>query len=640
MANFYPYLDGGTVENYPNNVENWKQNPGIPGAPSPSNPLIFTNQRSTAFAHGGVASFKGIFKNFRSNPAIFAPNYFCLLASQQSNEPRLVTTIADAGNFHTARAGRRFRITCWVYIPSSNPIASDDAHVYLNSDASDTGGASVPNNGNSYAGITILARTQKSVAECLDTWTLFEWEFICGADDATSGRGFINVSLHVIDSTRRLQDVPNLPYIFTGTMNPDGEIYVDDISFEEILQCNLASGSPAYSKINETSEGAGDGSITANFTSSFTIQYSIDGTNYQASNTFAGLEPGTYTIFIKDSNDCTAELDNIVILAGGPVPDPPTPDPGPIIADSKPINQYNFISWMNASGPATTYTEIDFENCCWDIPRGYDRQDKSKMIHAPIVVQLEDFSFYINADMPFTDPDFQTYRLGLVNPREMVAVSIGNLAKHAIDDGTYNIYCDAVTIPSGTPPGYYRMIIYRQDTNAVLYLSNVLEVMLLDDAKCNSVVLQYKNGVDFYKYYYTLVPDYINKIRMRMYRSDEQPEGTLTQYRAISTGVLRNVSYELDKMLKLETYWFDDNANRAMFVFQAHGFLTINNFFYLVKTPFKWTFDQRKRCNKGTIEFYEQAFSSANRYAPLTDITVVGSGIPLLLGDGGAHIAL
>lgn len=48
--------------------------------------------------------------------------------------------------------------------------------------------------------------------------------------------------------------------------------------------------------------------------------YSIDGTNFQASPVFTGLNPGTYTAVIKDANDCTFVTNEITIL---PL-DPPT----------------------------------------------------------------------------------------------------------------------------------------------------------------------------------------------------------------------------------------------------------------------------------------------------------------------------
>nr|WP_321235019.1 T9SS type B sorting domain-containing protein [uncultured Psychroserpens sp.] len=55
--------------------------------------------------------------------------------------------------------------------------------------------------------------------------------------------------------------------------------------------------------ITVTGVAGGDGPYT----------YSIDGVNFQTSNTFTGLTAGTYTIIIKDTNDCTFVTNEITI---------------------------------------------------------------------------------------------------------------------------------------------------------------------------------------------------------------------------------------------------------------------------------------------------------------------------------------
>ncbi|HEX8270341.1 MAG TPA: T9SS type B sorting domain-containing protein [Flavobacterium sp.] len=43
-------------------------------------------------------------------------------------------------------------------------------------------------------------------------------------------------------------------------------------------------------------------------------EYSIDGSNFQTSNEFTGLEPGTYTIFVKDRNECGDDFEEVYLL--------------------------------------------------------------------------------------------------------------------------------------------------------------------------------------------------------------------------------------------------------------------------------------------------------------------------------------
>ncbi|MBS1506689.1 MAG: hypothetical protein JSS79_08590, partial [Bacteroidetes bacterium] len=52
--------------------------------------------------------------------------------------------------------------------------------------------------------------------------------------------------------------------------------------------------------------GSNNGIITVNGTGGTgAMSYSLDGTNYQSSNTFTNLAPGSYTITVKDENNCS-----------------------------------------------------------------------------------------------------------------------------------------------------------------------------------------------------------------------------------------------------------------------------------------------------------------------------------------------
>ncbi|MBL0134203.1 MAG: hypothetical protein IPP79_09405 [Chitinophagaceae bacterium] len=64
--------------------------------------------------------------------------------------------------------------------------------------------------------------------------------------------------------------------------------------------------------------GVNNGSITATGTGGTTpYQYSIDGTTFQASNNFTALAAGTYTITIKDANNCTSTTIVTIVNTNG-----------------------------------------------------------------------------------------------------------------------------------------------------------------------------------------------------------------------------------------------------------------------------------------------------------------------------------
>lgn len=58
--------------------------------------------------------------------------------------------------------------------------------------------------------------------------------------------------------------------------------------------------------VNVTCHGAATGSVTVNASGGTgTLAYSLDGTNFQSSNTFTGLTAGSYTVTVKDAGGCT-----------------------------------------------------------------------------------------------------------------------------------------------------------------------------------------------------------------------------------------------------------------------------------------------------------------------------------------------
>ncbi|HCA83036.1 MAG TPA: hypothetical protein DEP18_04555, partial [Flavobacteriales bacterium] len=71
---------------------------------------------------------------------------------------------------------------------------------------------------------------------------------------------------------------------------------------------------------NPASCGANNGSFTASGSGGTgAIQYSINGTTFQASGTFTGLAPGSYTVTIRDANGCQTTVPVTIGNQGGPV---------------------------------------------------------------------------------------------------------------------------------------------------------------------------------------------------------------------------------------------------------------------------------------------------------------------------------
>jgi large repetitive protein len=98
-----------------------------------------------------------------------------------------------------------------------------------------------------------------------------------------------------------------LANVFTGLAPGVYTVYVRDanscIKTTTVTVANASGFTLSVATISASC--ANNGFITAAATGGTApLQYSINGTAYQASNIFSGLAPGTYTVYVKDANNC------------------------------------------------------------------------------------------------------------------------------------------------------------------------------------------------------------------------------------------------------------------------------------------------------------------------------------------------
>lgn len=439
-------------------------------------------------------------------------------------------------------------------------------------------------------------------------------------------------------------------YLFVAEADPAatllegfGEMYLDDTSIEEAEVCVLELDTPSYVKTNETADDADDGTITINATAgvSDTILYSINGVDYQFSNVFTGLAPGTYTAYAKVNGlvGCEVSITDIVIFPFTPEPPPPVVEGGLLTIDKTPLNHYNFVNWFSAAGNLG-FDNILCTNEDWDLPNKYAKI-KNEDVFPPIIVSGEMFSFYINFDADFNGADFDQYRLALCNQYGVVLTDIATLVQDLSDDlSSYNILAQ-VTLP-GVNPGKYFLGIYKLYNNQFVMTSSVLEVVAATKVKKLSIRIQYRSSLNVYRYRYLSAAaiNYLNTIRLRMNRIDNKTDGDLVQYRAVSSGVLRNTSLELDKFIVLEAQYFSNLMNEAADILPAHDMIIINDKLYVCKSLYNSNYNKLMDVHLGKLELYEQDFSTANRFNGLNVITIVGSDDPLLEQNDEGFIKL
>jgi len=159
--------------------------------------------------------------------------------------------------------------------------------------------------------------------------------------------------------------IPGQSYsIFSGKISDSNPASLLSVTFGNLVVGEITGGGPPVNSCDlvikyvnidkqESAPGAGDAQITINAFSSYGfIQYSLDNDIFQISSTFASLTGGVKTVYVKDSNNCTAQstitipVQNSLLVA-----DPSVTLPGGKIS-----------RWNAAFNPVVfTYQRKDFE---------------------------------------------------------------------------------------------------------------------------------------------------------------------------------------------------------------------------------------------------------------------------------------
>lgn len=617
--NLYPFFDSGTFEAYPNPYAN----PPVPAAG------FEAVGRNVEDAHEGTHS---LLLKYGTAGGHYNQDYKLYFSFR--------------GPFYTVvlTPGKKYKATIRVKTPSTadggGQLGTDNVKIFLGKDYASSEGGVVTT---VLADATIYTMANGDVLRVVTVgqikglgWAEISIEF---TEPATGTPGFRR-PFGVSVSTASVNTAPVLAVALGEDVYNGGKLFMDTLRLEEVTECDLAFGSPAYTKTDETALAASDGTITVNATSSQAIQYSLDGGPLQNPNLFTGVAPGVHEVQVVDLAGCELVVTNIAVLEFTPAPPPPPPDPlGDLLAvNSAPINSFNFITWFAASGQID-FSGLAFSNCFWDLPNAYQK-NKIQLKHFPVVTNDERFSFYLNFDTDYNYPNFSSLRLDLINIYGVVDTGVGVLERVFQADGLKYFIYSSVTL-SGVAPGYYRLIITdtsTADPNDVLFVSQEIEVMTVAEAPKFTARFRFRCSTSIYRFLYSGIPDFLQEIRLRVNAFDgDSLDGKISQYRAVSSGKLRNVAFDLDKWIELETYYFDKLAHRAAEIFQAHDIILINNKTYLVKGIYKWPRNPAATTSKGTLQLYEQAFSMINRYGDPDAIVITD---PVLLGDGGGAIGL
>lgn len=216
----------------------------------------------------------------------------------------------------------------------------------------------------------------------------------------------------------------------------------------------------------------------------------------------------------------------------------------------------------------------------------------------------EVYAFYINFTDRVNDPNFDSFRLDLINDAtgETVLEGIGTLEKDEIEFGFYNILC-SFSCPD-VVFGWYRLQIWDQAANSLKAISNPLNIEKPEYVK-NTAFLVYRNNEDLFNIQYEKNPDFYNKIRLPLIQlGDIKGPADRKQYRNVSDKRLRNYRTYKDLTVKLQSYKYNEFGHLAAEDMYLHDTIFVDNTAIVPKSEYERDEDIRAELTNASIEAY------------------------------------
>lgn len=271
------------------------------------------------------------------------------------------------------------------------------------------------------------------------------------------------------------------------------------------------------------------------------------------------------------------------------------------------INTENFLRWDDGTAPASIES---------DIATGYNR-DPSRCDYKPLLAASEAMRFYINVTdgLAWID-DPNTHLLALVNQAgTVVDADIATLQVHefATLTGTAKtFYAEVIidgTIPAGT---YYYQI--RTAAEVVKLTSNKFTVVPAGvDHLVYSTLCKFRHDRYFYGINYQDLLTFYQQFRLHLNQIDRQYEGEREVYREVTTGKERTYNNFMNRIKKVESYYFDKLTHDAAAVMYQHDEIFLNLKRVRAKGIYKIDTKELSKLSKAEIDLYDEEFASANR---------------------------
>lgn len=220
---------------------------------------------------------------------------------------------------------------------------------------------------------------------------------------------------------------------------------------------------------------------------------------------------------------------------------------------------------------------------------------------------LEHFH-YANIDEPINDSDFANWKVGLFDSQGNNVQDLGAPTKDIISGDLYRFYF-SFTINTSIYGCHY-LVVYNQIDETVKYQSNVFNVITPEQVH-EYVYIQYRNSTDLDNFGYSNVANY-NSFFLDINQVEWDYEYNLKQATAQTSNERRLQMSVKNKIIKLETYLFDEEAMDAMASVSEHDTVLINGISVSIRSGFSPNVQRDMNVHKGIIEFYVDDFGSVN----------------------------
>lgn len=246
------------------------------------------------------------------------------------------------------------------------------------------------------------------------------------------------------------------------------------------------------------------------------------------------------------------------------------------------------------------------------LPVAYMR-DRERCAYSIVAVPGEALTFYTaswEGAIPLAQ-NFADLRLGIETGGGIIE-NVAAMLKHDVPGGTgYNVYSTLV-FPALASGSNVKLRIYSAVTGQAVLRSAPLLVGGPESLN-SSVYLRHRHDRSFYGIRWHDLPGFHQAYRVNLSLIDEQNESERDIYKESATGQRRAYNSSMDKVVKMESYYFDSMAHDAISVLFENEIVLMNGRSYILKSAYRRNFDPLTKIYKGEAEFYDQGFAGWNR---------------------------